>query len=223
MAHISEKDNSDSTKKRFERTAAAFNAIYDDKSEFSGWFNKTFRKPIFERYDITFESMGDLKNQSVLDVGCGSGVYAVQCARDGASLVKGIDFSDPMLQIAKNRAQTHQVAHICQFQDIDFLYLDVKDQYNFSIAMGVFDYLTDPLTFLRKLKKVTKNRIIASFPGHSLIRAPLRKIRYLLTSKTHVYFYSRQDIQKLIDEVKFRQTEIRPLKTGSGFILIADI
>ncbi|MBA3662133.1 MAG: class I SAM-dependent methyltransferase [Gammaproteobacteria bacterium] len=211
-------------RKRFEKDAKAFDAIYQcKKSEFSGWFNRLFRKPIFERYDIAFEAMGDLRNKSILDVGCGSGVYAIQCAMKGAKRVKGVDFSYAMLKIAKERAEVHHLNDQCEFELIDFMQMEKQEQFDCAIAMGVFDYLPDPLPFLKHLKSLTKTRIIASFPGHSLIREPLRKLRYLLTSKGTVFFYRQEDIQKLVDQVKFSHVEIRPLKTGSGFILIADI
>lgn len=210
-------------KQRFERDAVAFDAIYDTQHEFSGWFNRYFRKPIFERYDITFEVMGNLKGKSVLDVGCGSGVYSVQCAVNGAKWVKGIDFSSPMLAIAEKRARSQQVTNACEFELKDFLQMEAAEPFDFSIAMGVFDYVTDPLTFLKKLKSVTKNKVIASFPGHSAIREPLRKLRYLLTSKGKVFFYDKLAIATLAEEVGFSHVEIRPIKTGSGFILIASI
>lgn len=223
MTHELPDNNSAIIKKRFERDAAAFNAIYDKKSEFSGWFNQVFRKPIFERYDITFQSLGNLTGKTILDVGCGSGVYATQCALNGATRVKGIDFSEPMLDIARNRAESHQVTHICDFEAKDFLTMPAQEQFNFAIVMGVFDYLADPLTFLKKLKLMTKDRIVASFPGHSLLRQPLRQLRYLLTTKGKVYFYRYQDIAALAQQVAFRQVEIRPMITGSGFVLIADV
>lgn len=216
--------HSEVIKRRFERDAAAFNAIYDCKnSEFSGWFNRAFRKPIFERFDVTFEKMGDLNNKTVLDVGCGSGVYSAQCAVNGAKKVKGIDFSAPMLEIARQRGEAQGVKGVCEFELKDFLKMEVQEKYNFAIAMGVFDYLPDPLTFLQKLKAATSERILISFPGHSLIREPLRKLRYFFTSKGRVFFYSLKDIEKLVANMQFRHVEIRPLKTGSGYVLIADI
>ena len=223
MGNQLKQNNSEIIKQRFERDAVAFDAIYGTQHEFSGWFNRYFRKPIFERYNIAFEVLGDLKDRSVLDVGCGSGIYSVQCARNGAARVKGIDFSAPMLEIARKRAKAQNKADICQFELNDFLLMSDKEQFDFIIVMGVFDYLSDPLTFLRKLKSVAKGKIIASFPGHAFLREPLRKLRYKLTSKGQVYFYSYKNITDLVTEVGFRQMEIRSMHTGSGFVLIASM
>lgn len=223
MTTLNTQQHTETIKRRFERDAAAFDAIYDtNKSEFSGWFNKTFRKPIFERYNITFEVLNNLQNKTVLDVGCGSGVYSAKLAMNGAN-VKGIDFSAPMLELAQKRATQHKVTDKCKFELNDFMKMDSSQQYDYSIAMGVFDYLPDPVPFLKKLKAVTRSKILISFPGHSLIREPLRKMRYLLTSKGRVHFYAYKDIQALVDQVGFKHAEIRPMQTGSGFVLIADV
>ena len=68
-------------RRRFDRDAQSFNAIYRaDGSRVSRWFNRVFRKAIFERYEITFAEAGDVTGRAVLDVGCGSGVYSVDFA-----------------------------------------------------------------------------------------------------------------------------------------------
>ncbi len=88
----------DSVRDRFERDARNFDAIYRlERSRFSRWFNTTFRKAIFERYDITFRQVGDVAGKSVLDIGCGSGVYYVDFSRRGARRVLGLHFSRNML------------------------------------------------------------------------------------------------------------------------------
>jgi len=209
-------------KNRFEKDAVAFDAIYSkENGEFHTWFNKTFRKPVFERFDVAFRTLSDLNGKTILDIGCGSGIYSINFALRGAAKVVGVDFSHAMLNIAKNRAKEQQVESICDFQLNDFNKITFNEKFDYSIAMGVFDYLQDPISFLRKMKSVTKNTIIGSFPGYSLIRGPLRKLRYALTSKGSVHYYSRADMERIIHEVKFQHSEIIPVKTGSGFILVA--
>src|SRR4051812_7146725 len=98
MEAMKSKDQTlDDVRHRFEWDAKNFDAIYRlEKSPVSRLFNKVFRKAVFQRYDVTFEKSGDLRGKSVLDIGCGSGIYAVDFARRGAKRVLGVDFSGNM-------------------------------------------------------------------------------------------------------------------------------
>lgn len=212
----------DVVRNRFEHEAVDFDAIYrQDRGALHAWFNRNFRKPIFERYESTFQIVGDLTDKTVLDIGCGSGIYAVNFALQGARYVLGMDFSSQMIELARQRAKESQVEQATEFQQANFLEADIPQQFDFSIAMGVFDYLPDPATFLRKMKSVTRDKMIISMPGHSLIREPLRKLRYKLGTKGDVYFYSHTDIERFVERAGVTDYEIRPMTTGSGFVLVA--
>ena len=213
----------DTIRERFEREAHDFDAIYrQDQGPFHAWFNRTFRKPIFERYDITFRVMGNLDGKTLLDVGCGPGLYCVNFVHRDGRYALGIDSSSQMIGLASRRAKETGVEDKCHFQKTDFFEADLQEQYNFTIAMGVFDYLSDPVTFLHKMRSVTIDKIIVSLPGHSLIREPLRKLRYKIGAKGQVYFYNKADIRRITTEAGIGHYEIIPTTTGSGFILIAE-
>ncbi|MBV9281522.1 MAG: class I SAM-dependent methyltransferase [Chloroflexi bacterium] len=212
----------DVTRRRFERDAASFDAIYRvERSPFWRVINKTLRKGIFLRYDITFEQAGDVTGQAILDVGCGSGVYCVDFARRGAARVVGIDFSSNMLDIARQEARREGVAQTCDFILGDFMELELDECFDVTIAMGVFDYQPDPLPFLRKMVAATRGKVIVSFPGHSLVRQRLRTLRYALSGKGGVYFYSEAEVRALARESGLREVTIIPIRvSGSGFVLV---
>jgi hypothetical protein len=89
--------------------------------------------------------------------------------------------------------------------------------------MGVFDYLPEPLPFLRKMVSVTRHKVIVSFPGHSILREPLRRLRYSLLGKGRVHFYSRSDVEKLAEQSGLQRFSIIPIEvSGSGFVLVGD-
>lgn len=209
-------------RQRFERDAKLFDDIYSNKNRgFNTWFNRRFRKPIFERFEIALNALGNVRDKKVIDIGCGSGVYVVTLALKGANKVVGVDFSNSMIEIAAQNIKDLKLENVCELKCINFLETTNMEKFNFSLAMGVFDYLSDPITFLHKLKSVTTEKVVASFPGHSLIREPLRKLRYLLTSRGKVYFYSKADIQRIVAAVGFSDYELIPGVTGSGFVLVA--
>lgn len=208
--------------RRFDRDAHSFAAIYqDDGNKLSKWFNKNFRKPIFERFDIALNTIGDARGKNIIDVGCGSGIYMLSLAEKGASRVVGVDFSNAMLNIAEEKIKDKGLANVCELQHGNFLETEFLEKFDYAIAMGVFDYLPDPVTFLQKLKSITSGKIIASFPCDSLVRGSLRKLRYLLTSRGSVYYYTRLQLNNLAQTVGFSHYELVPIKTGKGFVLIA--
>ena len=215
---------SNAVRQRFDRDASNFDAIYRlERSPWSRWFNQRFRKAIFERYDITFREADDITGKNVLDIGCGSGVYSVDFARRGAARVLGIDFSENMLRIARQEAREHGMGERCEFIQADFLDVSLPREFDVTIAIGVFDYLSDPATFLRKMALVTRGRLIASFPGHSLIRERARRLRYALSRRGHVFFYSEKKIRNICEEAGVRIRSIIPIRSsGSGFVLVAE-
>jgi 2-polyprenyl-3-methyl-5-hydroxy-6-metoxy-1,4-benzoquinol methylase len=212
----------DTVRQRFERDARSFDAIYRlERSPFWRWVNTTFRKAVFERYDITFDQAGNVTENKILDVGSGSGVYAVDFARRGARRVVGVDFSDKMLELASQEAEQHGVVDRCEFIRADFLELDLKETFDVSIAMGVFDYIPDQVTLLRKMVALTTGKVIASFPGHSRLREPARRLRYKLAGKGDIYLYSQDDVERIATEAGLRDKEIiRIRSSGGGFVLV---
>ena len=89
----------------FDRTASAFDALYDDDTGSIGWFNHLFRRGLYERVQQTVRELEGLEAPSVLDVGCGSGRNSVVFVESGARRVVGIDFADQMLKLARERAR----------------------------------------------------------------------------------------------------------------------
>jgi 2-polyprenyl-3-methyl-5-hydroxy-6-metoxy-1,4-benzoquinol methylase len=209
---------------RFEWDAENFAAIYRlERSPLSRWFNKMFRKAVFERYTITFEKAGDVKGKSVLDIGCGSGIYSADFARRGAARVLGVDLSSNMLELAREEAAAQGVSDVCEFRRQNFVEAEFDEKFDVSIAMGVFDYLPAPEPFIRKIAEVTRGRVIVSLPGHSLLREPARKLRYRLTSRGDVHFYNRAEIDGLVRAAGFAKHEIiRRESSGGGFIIVGD-
>jgi 2-polyprenyl-3-methyl-5-hydroxy-6-metoxy-1,4-benzoquinol methylase len=219
------KGTHDDVRRRFERDAGSFSAIYRlERSPWSRWFNKTFRKAIFDRYEMTFEHSGDVTGKEILDVGCGSGVYSVDFARRGARRVLGIDFSANMLALARVEAQQHGVEKACEFVKADFIEAELAPRsFDIAIAMGVFDYLPAPEPFLRKMATVTRGKVIASFPGHSLLREPARRLRYLLTGRGDVYFYREDEIRSLAARAGVERIVLYPLhSSGGGYLLVGN-
>ena len=71
----------------FDRFAETFDTFYEGKrSRWMQCIDGTFRQDVFLRFSRTFEQFGDLRGKTVLDIGCGSGIYVLEALRRGAAM-----------------------------------------------------------------------------------------------------------------------------------------
>ena len=140
-----------------------------------------------------FQAMESLPpGPRILDVGCGSGRYTVALAERGAEVL-GIDFASNMLALAHDLAEKRGVAARCCFVPADFLEYDFNKTFNISLAIGFFDYVSDPLLFLEKLRRLTEEKVIVTFPRPGGWRAAQRRLRYRLKG-CPIYFHSQESM-----------------------------
>lgn len=208
------------TRRYFEEHAAQFDSLYHEGQPLQRAFNRTFRKAIYERFAITFEQSAPIAGRTVLDVGCGSGRYAIEYARRGAARVVGLDYSANMLDLARRLAREAGVADRCEFIDGDFMTFHPNERFDISIAVGVFDYQPKAAEFLRHMGELTRGPIIGTFPGRSLVRMPVRKFRYWM-SDCPVIFYREEEVRAIASAAGVTVVELVPIHTsGTGFVLV---
>jgi len=200
----------------FTRAAKDFDNIYDNRGGLiTRIANVVFRKGMRERYDLALELCGT-GDRTVLDIGCGAGRFTIPLAEKGMK-VTGIDYSPEMIRMANQYVKERKkdglslhVTHVCG----DFMgKFNKKEKFDVTLAMGVLDYIKDPVPFLKKMKNVTGGRMIISFPSKFTPQMPIRKI-WLVTKDCPVYFYTRSGIVKLCAAAGITDYEIIPIKAG---------
>lgn len=213
----------DDVRYRFEWDAQNFAAIYGSESRASRLFNRVFRKAVFVRYDVAMRESGDVRTKSIVDIGCGSGIYSIELAKRGARRVLGLDFSAPMLELARASARQAN-ATACDFVEGEFLAHDFGgEQFDVSIAMGVYDYLDKPAPYLAKMSAITRGTIVASFPRFSPVRGTARRLRYRLTGRGDVYYYTADLVSRLARDAGIeRHRLVEVTSSGGGWILVGD-
>jgi SAM-dependent methyltransferase len=205
----------------FEKTAHDFHSLYKEDNRSIYYFNRVFRHGLFRRVELTLTEFQGSRDFNVLDVGCGSGRNSVLFIKEGAQQVVGIDFAHRMLDLARNYTNLHGVRDKCDFIQGDFLTQEISQKFDFVVALGFFDYIDDPRRALARMVEFANDKVIASFPGWSPIRAPLRKARYSIRN-CPVYFYSRRQLEQLCEAVGLREYRLLPAGS-SGYVLVGRV
>jgi 2-polyprenyl-3-methyl-5-hydroxy-6-metoxy-1,4-benzoquinol methylase len=192
----------------FQRRAEIWDGIYETDSPFWRWFNRVFRKGVFLRAELTIQAAADNSCRSVLDVGCGSGRVSCLLARSGVEHVRGVDAAPEMIELAGELARRQGVADACEFTVGDFRAMDFPEPFDAVIALGVLEYIAEPAAFLRKIRLSARKFIFFSAPSPTLVRSPLRKLRYRLRG-CPVHFYRRKRIEALMREAGFEHFRLQ--------------
>lgn len=179
--------------------------------------NRILRRAVYQRFALTLEHAGDLTGKRVLDIGCGSGRYAVELARRGAAEVVGIDFSADMLKLADELAASEGMSDRIRFVRTDFDQFEDARGFDVVIAIGFFDYVADPAAAMSRARALTRGRFLASFPAPAFPRALLRRIRYGL-KRVRLTFYRADEVRVLAERAGFARIRVLPLASGSFLV-----
>jgi SAM-dependent methyltransferase len=189
---------------RFRAKAQEFDDLYEDER----LAVRLLRPGLFRRRRLAVETVSSLAAPSVLDVGCGSGRIGEFVLEAGASRYLGVDFSEPMIDMARER--------LGRFEDraelivADFLEADLQGQFDVVLALGFFDYLPEPHRFSRRMYELCAEGgcVVGSFPTWSWLKGPVRKVRYEWIGDCPIFNYSRRELELMLGASGFDQIEI---------------
>lgn len=205
----------------FERAARRFDAIYEaEKPLAQRLVDRLFRRVVLERFRLVCNLAPCREGWTLLDVGCGSGRYALALARAGAARVVGVDVSASMLALARREAERAGLADRCVFVQSPFAEFEAAESFDVVVATGYFDYLEDPLADLAKMTRLCRGRIFASFPKRWEARAGLRKLRFLLAGG-FVRFYARGEVAELFARAGLPPERVSLVDLGRDYLAVA--
>ena len=198
---------------RFEERANQFDDLYEDER----WLVRTLRPGLFRRRQLCVDTVKSYDAPNVLDVGCGSGrIGEFVLEEAGAQHYVGVDFSAPMIDLARARLQgrfgdrTHLIVD-------DFLTAPLTGPFEVILAVGLFDYLPEPHRFARRMFELTApgGCVVGSFPTWSLVKGPIRKVRYEWIGNCPIFNYSRRELELMFGASGFDRIEVQsPGRSG---------
>jgi SAM-dependent methyltransferase len=199
------KDTMPAVKKFWNDIAVDFDAIYsgENKGAVSRALDKIFRKDIYQRFDWVMKTAGDVHGKTLCDIGCGSGRFVAQLAKNGASRVVGVDVAPNMLKLADALTRKEGVRDVCEFVHTDVLDWKSQEVFDTTIGIGFWDYIADPPERLRIIRSLTREKFLSAWPRYWTWRMPVRKVR-LTVQGCPVYFFRRPQVYKLLEDAGFR-------------------
>ena len=204
----------------FNREAVRFDAIYEaQKPLHQRLGDRLFRQVVVERFHLICNLAPCPGPWSVLDVGCGSGRYALALAGAGASRVVGVDVAASMIDLAREQAQAAGVASRCEFAVGAFTDFQTAEQFDVVVATGYMDYLEDPLPHLRKMIRLCRGRAFISVPKRWEIRVPTRKLRFAV-ERGYVRFYARREFLELAEAAGARPDRVSLIDLGRDWVAV---
>jgi len=196
-------------------------------SKSNQWFidayNSTFiesikHAPVRLREDLAVMSSKLIDAKTILDLGCGPSRVLAKCilSVDNSKGI-GLDFSNSMIDESKTYLQSLGIENRVELVKTDLLELKEFPKSSIAIALGLFDYIEDPLVILKKAS-LSSSLLVASWPANTP-RNYLRKFRY----SCPVYRYNLNNVQNILKEAGYNFIQVINLGALSGFVTISMI
>ncbi|CAN5449950.1 class I SAM-dependent methyltransferase [soil metagenome] len=207
----------------FHNDAARFDAIYEEKKGLvAGFIDNHWRGVVQKRLEVNVAKLQPLAGKSVLDVGCGSGRFCFEYAKNGANRVVGVDFAPGMIEIANGLAAKFGVADKCEFRVGTFPQIIAESDLPFdaSTANGFFDYVAEPIPIIKSMREMTRGTMIMSFPKAIEFRIPLRRFRFWLKG-TPLFLYREKQLKEILANAGV--TDYDQIDLGRDYLIVARV
>jgi SAM-dependent methyltransferase len=203
----------------FDREADRFDAIYQERKPLHQRVIDRARRVVVERWKLICNLAPCGGDWTALDVGCGSGRYAIEFLRRGAARVVGIDLAPAMIEIARRHAADVSVAERADFRVTSFLDFHTDETFDVIVAAGYFDYLEEPVPHLRKMLELARGHVYVTVPKRWEYRVPLRALRFAL-ARGYVRFYSQREFLDIAERAGVSPDRLSLIDLGRDWVAV---
>ena len=141
-----------------------------------------------------------INNGSVLDVGCGDGLFLDMLRVKGVSKLFGLDISN----VAVEKCRQKKIeAILCDFSKEKLPF--ENNCFDNVVMLDVLEHVFDPKELLLEAKRVSNKNIVISIPNFNSLA---QRVQVLLgnipennrKNKGHVYWFNLKEVKRIIKE-----------------------
>lgn len=176
--------------------------------------------------DFVRELLGDLAGKRFLDFGCGGGMFTVQAAKAGASLVIGVDAESSVLETARLFAAKEDVSQACRFMcSQEFPRFSSTTQFDVILLKDVIEHVEHDHHLLSAARRFVApgGRIVLSTQNslslNCLIEGTYQRVirgneDWCGWDPTHLRFYTTFSLER-----KLKQAGFTPIAWRSVYLI----
>lgn len=110
--------------------------------------------PIVEKFTF-FKILGDIQGKAILDLACGSGFYSRLLKEQGAAKVIGVDISEEMVNIARQKEQKNPMGN--EYRVFDIAEMPSIGTFELATAVYLLNYAQNKEILVQMLRNIRNN------------------------------------------------------------------
>jgi ubiquinone/menaquinone biosynthesis C-methylase UbiE len=179
----------------------ANDALFDSKADtYDSWYTTPLGAYEDELENaLVFRHVGGVQGKTVLDVGCGTGLYSIRLSESGAD-VTAVDISLKMIEIARRKAQDR--GQYIWYDEADMAKLPYENRtFDMVVSITALEFAADPLLALMEMARVLRpgGKLVVGVLNNDSPWADARRERAKREASIYgtAHFFSSSDLRLL--------------------------